>query len=178
MTDQKPTGVFVRLPLSDEQIKAVDQIAKEIAENNAECEWRFARHHFSSCDDLVLKLGSAVQVDGIPVITTLGTLRDPVPCVRQSDAQANIAALEAEVVQLRNDLASRKRENFNAGYLIACCNIANMHNEECIASDVLSQAGITEAEVKALDLSEYDANALVEIRKARSEDPILKGGTP
>lgn len=90
-------------------------------------------------------------------------------------ADAQTAVLEAEIAQLREALASSKRASFNAGYLIACCNVYNMHNEEGIAADILAEAGITEAEVEAADLSEYDANALVEIRKASSEDPILKG---
>lgn len=68
MTDQKPTGVFVRLPLSEEQISAADAIAKEIAENNAENEWRFARHHFASCDNLVRSMGASVQGEELPIV--------------------------------------------------------------------------------------------------------------
>ncbi|AQU86185.1 hypothetical protein B0W47_00515 [Komagataeibacter nataicola] len=52
--------VMVRLPLSGEQISAADVIAKEIAENNAENEWRFARHHYAACDDLVRAIGTPV----------------------------------------------------------------------------------------------------------------------
>ncbi|ANA12888.1 hypothetical protein [Acetobacter oryzifermentans] len=73
--------------------------------------------------------------------------------------------------------AERKRIGraaFGNGYLIACCNIHNMHNEPSIAADILSQADITISEVMAMDLSEYDASALEEIRAARSNDPILK----
>jgi hypothetical protein len=65
-----------------------------------------------------------------------------------------------------------ERAAFNRGYLIACCNLANLHNEPCIASDVLLEAGISAAEVKAMDLTEYDMRALREIRKARTTDPI------
>ncbi|KFL89050.1 hypothetical protein AmDm5_1849 [Acetobacter malorum] len=90
-------------------------------------------------------------------------------------AQAALAAAQAEIVRLKEAAQHSKREQFNAGYLLACCNISNMHNEESIASDILAEAGITEEEVKSLDLSEYDATALVKIREARNTDPILKG---
>lgn len=63
---------------------------------------------------------------------------------------------------------------FNRGYLIACCNLANLHNEPCIASDVLLQAGISAAELGAMGLTEYDMKALREIRKARQTDPIVR----
>lgn len=160
MTDQKPNGVFVRLPLSNEQL------GKLLAP-------------IGTLNERMLAIGTPVTGGDIPVITTLpaGALPEPVPCIRQSDAQAKIAALEAEVVWLQEELGKSRKKNFNAGYLIACCNVFNMHNEEGIAADILAEAGITEEEVKALGLSEYDADALVEIRKARSEDPILKGGT-
>lgn len=79
---QKPTGVFVRLPLSNEQL------GKLLAP-------------IGTLNERMISIGAPVTGGDIPVITTLGTLRDPVPCVRQSDAQAHIAALEAEVVRLR-----------------------------------------------------------------------------
>lgn len=68
----------------------------------------------------------------------------------------------------------KKVNEFNVGYLIACCNIANLHNQPDIAADVLAEASISEKEVKAMDLSEYDSQALEEIRRCRSEDPIIK----
>lgn len=63
---------------------------------------------------------------------------------------------------------------FKAGYLIACCNIVSMHDEPGIACDVLAEAGITTADVKAMDLCEHDVSALKIIRKQRPEkgDPI------
>lgn len=65
---------------------------------------------------------------------------------------------------------------FKAGYLIACCNIAHLHDEPGIACDVLAEAGITQADVKAMELCDYDARALKEIRKQRPErgDPISR----
>jgi hypothetical protein len=88
---------------------------------------------------------------------------------------AIIAAERGEVLALRKrvaELEEARRLDFNRGYLIACCNIANLHNEECIASDVLIEAGIVQSDVTAMDLNEYDAAALVRIRAARSDDPI------
>lgn len=45
-----------------------------------------------------------------------------------------------------------------------------------VAWDVLSEASITEADVVAMDLSEYDLEALETIRSARPSkgDPIAK----
>jgi hypothetical protein len=70
-------------------------------------------------------------------------------------------------------MTDEKRKAFNAGYLLACCNVQNMHGMDCIAADVLAEAGITVADLQAMDLSEYDAKALKVIREARNEDPIL-----
>jgi hypothetical protein len=68
---------------------------------------------------------------------------------------------------------------FKAGYLIACCNIVNLHDEPGIACDVLAEAGITQADVKAMDLCDYDARALKIIRKQRPDrgDPISRRRT-
>ncbi|RWR30523.1 hypothetical protein D2T29_12695 [Sinirhodobacter populi] len=70
-------------------------------------------------------------------------------------------------------MTDAEKAAFNHGYLIACCNIENLHKEGPIAADVLAEAGISSAEVKAMNLSEYDARALRSIRKARSVDPIV-----
>ena len=86
MTDQKPTGVFVRLPLSNEQI------GKLLAP-------------ISTLDGRLLSIGTPVQTRELTVVTTLGTLRDPIPCVRHSDAQAQIAARDAEIGRLREALS-------------------------------------------------------------------------
>lgn len=61
---------------------------------------------------------------------------------------------------------------FNHGYLIACCNIKHLHSEEIIACDVLAQLGLIQSDVDAMDLTEYDAEALAEIRTSRGDDPI------
>lgn len=69
----------------------------------------------------------------------------------------------------------RERAAFNHGYLLACCTLVNLRHAPEVACDVLGEAGITEAEVKAMDLTEYDARALARIRESRPAqgDPIL-----
>lgn len=198
----KPTGVFVQLPLSTRDIRRMDRAMSRILEAHAKPtlegaseaallaigtpvaggELEVVGYSGRVTSNYDAEKGAYTNFDlsrrliSISVSVPVGSVKDLCALVRQSEALAQIAARDAETGRLQELLASRKRENFNAGYLIACCNIVNMHNEEGIASDILAQAGITEAEVKALDLSEYDANALAEIRKASSEDPILKCG--
>jgi hypothetical protein len=62
---------------------------------------------------------------------------------------------------------------FKTGYLLACCNLQNLHDQPGMARDVLGEAGITTADVKAMGLSGYDAKALREIRQCR-DDPIIR----
>jgi regulator of RNase E activity RraB len=60
---------------------------------------------------------------------------------------------------------------FNSGYLIACTNAMNLHGNSVICANTLSQAGITQTQVDAMDLSKYDADALAKIRE-ENPDPI------
>lgn len=54
-------------------------------------------------DYIIHAIGTPIQpCADIPVIATLGTLRDPVPCVRQSDALAKLAEKDAEIARLRD----------------------------------------------------------------------------
>lgn len=71
-------------------------------------------------------------------------------------------------------MTDAEKAAFKLGYVIACCNIENLHHDACIASDVLSEAGISIAEVRAMNLSEYDTKALRKIRAARSIDPLVR----
>ena len=72
------------------------------------------------------------------------------------------------------EIEKLRQNSFSNGYLLACCNLVNLHDRPELANDVLGEAGITQAEVKAMDLSEYDARALAKIREARPNlgDPI------
>ena len=63
---------------------------------------------------------------------------------------------------------------FKRGYMLACCNLVNMHDEPTIGAEVLAAADITKADVKAMDLTDYDATALREMRKYGRFDPIKK----
>lgn len=91
----KPTGVFVRLPLSDEMVdKAQVAYCSELTSGDKAC-----------LTNELLAIGTPVMASDIPVITNLlGPEWEIIPVVRQSDAQAQIAALEAEVVRLRHYL--------------------------------------------------------------------------
>lgn len=90
----KPKAVVVRLPLSADQEETLFEISERDCLNSA-----------------IAAIGTPVAGDDIPIITVLGTVRDPVPCVLQSDAQAAKAALadaQAENVQLREALEGAK----------------------------------------------------------------------
>lgn len=184
----KPTAVVVRLPITDEQAQemyaaycaayvssslttrgtatqaAIFAIGTPVTGGDLKIWGNVSRENAKDLgpEQAVLMFGGA------------DTGPDDINLVDAEDAQAALAAAQAEIVRLKEAAQHSKREQFNAGYLLACCNISNMHNEESIASDILAEAGITEEEVKSLDLSEYDATALVKIREARNTDPILK----
>lgn len=55
-------------------------------------------------------------------------------------------------------------DEFQRGYLIATANIANLHNETVIAADVAAELGVTWAQIKAADFTDYDLLALKKIR--------------
>lgn len=58
----------------------------------------------------------------------------------------------------------KKDQDFNVGYVLACANLVNLHGEVTLATDVLCELGITWADVIAMGLSEYDMDALQQIR--------------
>ncbi|GFE97537.1 hypothetical protein [Gluconobacter sp. Gdi] len=90
----------------------------------------------------------------------------------RADAEASKARVKVLDAQLA-DMREAKKQAFNQGYLIACCNLTNLHDEPSIACDVLAECGLTEDDIKAADLTEYDAKALAKIRSARGgRDPI------
>lgn len=79
---------------------------------------------------------------------------------------------EAQIGALTRDRKAHGEAELKRGYLIACCNIENLHNETDIAADVLIECPISQEDVDGMDLSDYDAEALERIRAARAEDPI------
>jgi len=72
-------------------------------------------------------------------------------------------------------MGSEKREQFNAGYVIACANLVNLHGEPGCAADMMAQLGITWGEVERMDLSDYDMRALQLIKQEKSRHPFLDG---
>lgn len=73
--------------------------------------------------------------------------------------------VDAVTKRLEAAEAETKRQ-FNVGYILACCNLTNLHDEPCMSFDVLEQLGISRAEVKAMNLSEYDTKALRKIERS------------
>ncbi|MBM6396160.1 hypothetical protein JQC79_10405 [Ochrobactrum anthropi] len=82
------------------------------------------------------------------------------------------AEKRAEVIEAK--CADAEKSAFEHGYVMACCNIVNLHDEPTIAHDTLSELGVTLAAVKAMDLSEYDLKALRKIERDRSRSPYAK----
>lgn len=76
------------------------------------------------------------------------------------------------VDEAASEIERLRSAEFKGGYLLACCNLVHLHDRPCLASDVLGEAGITEADVAAMDLTDFDAKALSEIRAARQTDPL------
>lgn len=58
----------------------------------------------------------------------------------------------------------KKLSKFDHGYVIAVSNLINLHGDTVIAEDVMAQAGIKWADVEASDLTEYDMDALKQIK--------------
>ena len=53
-----------------------------------------------------------------------------------------------------------ERTEFNRGYVLACANIVNLHGADVAVMEGFAQLGISKAELKALDLCEYDQRAI------------------
>ncbi|MBM3096632.1 hypothetical protein JRX38_01100 [Gluconobacter cerinus] len=119
---------------------------------------------YRSTIDLLLQAIEAPQ----PIDAHLDpSVPDPVDYAREMTKRRK--SLERMIADLRE----AKKQAFNQGYLIACCNLTNLHDEPSVACDVLAECGLTERDIEIADLTEYDAKALVKIRSARGgRDPI------
>ncbi len=96
----------------------------------------------------------------------------------QADYEARIrSALSAQVQDVAVD-DEHVKAAFNHGYVIACCNVTNLHDEPGIAHDTLRELGISKAEVKRMGLCDYDAKALREIERARGPNSSLYAAAP
>lgn len=120
MTDQKPTGVFVRLPLSDEQIVS---IAGWIPGSREELRNEVLPSIFSIIGTPVTGGGGRLEVVGYISHIVADALRDPTsginvtqlraerngcvsaPLVLKTDADAEIAKRDAEIVRLNSELS-------------------------------------------------------------------------
>ncbi|MFT9360708.1 hypothetical protein [Acetobacter okinawensis] len=94
MTDQKPTGVFVRLPLSGEQEHDLFVAATTPV------------HTKTLLEGCLIAIGTPVtggELEDIDIVDAAYGNSDA-KYVRQSDAQAQIAARDAEIVRLRDAL--------------------------------------------------------------------------
>lgn len=108
LTSQKPTGVFVQLPLDVDDIRKMDQAMSQrmMAHSKPTLE--------SASEAAILAIGTPVTGGELEVVaydniasgylSRVEPVTPNINLVRQSDAQAQIAALEAEVVRLRSCL--------------------------------------------------------------------------
>lgn len=76
-------------------------------------------------------------------------------------------------------MSTNDKLDFERGYVLACCNIYHLHREDGVACDVLSELGVSRAEVKRMGLTEYDLAALRKIETARGKrrSPFVDGRT-
>jgi hypothetical protein len=116
-----------------------------------------------------------IQKETLELIATIRTLQADLQSVRRltikyhglgmkDPAQWRVGLEEiASVVAEEGAEAEPENLEFLRGYVLAVCNLNNMHDMPSVAWDVLLQLGVTKAEIKRLDLSEYDAKALRKI---------------
>lgn len=62
--------------------------------------------------------------------------------------------------------------DFKQGYLMACTTLTNLHREPGMARDVLQEINISEEDISAMDLNDWDAEGLADIRAEPGGDPI------
>lgn len=101
-------------------------------------------------------------------------LRDYQPCLNPETAICDRPTVDAAadaISRLEREKAEAEKRAFNHGYLIATANIMNLHGEEVIAGDVLDQLGVSADEIRAMDLSEYDMDALEPLLSRTQEPP-------
>lgn len=114
MTDQKPTGVFVRLPVTDDQAQEMYRAYCAAYASSS------LTTRGTATQAALLSIGTPVQADGLKTFlraivsgkSLVGMLEpdskrempdvfEDIPLVRQSDAQSQIAARDAEIVRLK-----------------------------------------------------------------------------
>jgi len=66
-------------------------------------------------------------------------------------------------------------DRFNIGYVIACANLVNLHDEPGLAADVMAELGVSWADIKRMGLTEYDMKALRKIKGERCGEAFADG---
>ena len=64
---------------------------------------------------------------------------------------------------------------FARGYVIACCNLVNLHDQPGMAHDVLLELGLKKDELQAMDLTDYDMAAFKEAEADREGSVFADG---
>ncbi len=95
-------------------------------------------------------------------------------CDGAIDYELKIAERDVSLQALETQLAAAEKIAFEHGYVLACCNIVNLHDEPTIAHDALSELGVTRQAVKAMNLSEFDMKALRKIERGSAGSPYAK----
>ncbi|UGQ24166.1 MazG-like family protein [Brucella anthropi] len=72
----------------------------------------------------------------------------------------------------------RERTEFNRGYVLACANIVNLHGADAAVMEGFAQLGISKAELKALDLREYDQRAIDALEDYFGTDKLYRTPAP
>ena len=70
---------------------------------------------------------------------------------------------------------SKPVNEFDRGYVIACCNLVNMHDQPGMAWDMLAALGVTRTAIKNMNLAEYDTKALRKIERDSKISPYQDG---
>ncbi len=71
-----------------------------------------------------------------------------------------------------------ERTEFNRGYVLACANIVNLHGADVAVMEGFAQLGISKAELKALDLCEYDQRAIDALEDYFGADKLYRTSPP
>lgn len=66
----------------------------------------------------------------------------------------------------------RSDRDFNAGYVLAVANLINLHGSTVEAEDVMRELDISWSEIRRMDLSEYDMDALKKIKRDDKRCPF------
>ncbi|MEL6663624.1 MAG: hypothetical protein AAFR33_11545 [Pseudomonadota bacterium] len=89
--------------------------------------------------------------------------------------EAYVSNLAAQMEAAGVKCVKGAEDSFAMGYILACCNFQNMHDQPTMAYDVLRELGVSRADIKRLDLSEYDTAALKKIEADRPDSPYADG---